>query len=811
METISNTYYLPLVLLSIIIAIIASFAALNIGIRINRAKKLAKLIWLLSGAFAMGMGIWSMHFIAMLAFHLAIPVSYNTKMVIVSVIPAVISSGLALFIISRPIMSKRQVFLGSFFIAAGIVSMHYTGMAAMEMGAEIVYNPYLWVLSAIIAFIASLVAICLLFYVSHNANTPRIWLRKVLSAFIMGFAISGMHYAGMSAASFKPHHHHDLSGSAFDGTFLAYTIGISMLIIFALVFISIFIDTRFESQSIESERKFRSVIESANDAIILADKNGRIISWNNGAQSIFGYEESEVVGNELQIIIAERFRDAHRISMERYLISGNPRVIGKTVELNGVRKSGDEFPIELSIATWLEEGNIYFSSIIRDITERKHTEEKINQMVYIDPLTGLSNRLLLNEHLSQAIDQANETKQTIGVMFLDLDRFKYINDTLGHAIGDQLLIEVANRILTCLDTNDKVYRQGGDEFIFLLPNTNTVVATEKARKIVELFSHSFMLNGYEVYITPSIGIAIYPADGSDLETLIKNADTAMYRVKEQGKNNFQFYTKEMNDIIAKKMKLEVALRKALVRNEFKVFYQPQINVITQKLIGVEALIRWQHPELGMIPPNDFIPLAEETGLIIPIGEWVLHEACRQNKTWQNEGHPKIRVSVNISSRQFHKSNLVAKVKDVLNVTKLNPKYLELELTESIIQDTKNAISTMYQLKEMGIHLSIDDFGTGYSSLSYLKTLPINNLKIDQSFIRNILTDSKDASLVESIINMAHNLDLKVIAEGVENIEHLHFLKSQKCNEAQGYLISRPIPAEEMLSFFKEKAVERILY
>ncbi len=806
MDTISSTYHLPLVLFSIMIAIIASFAALDLGVRINKSKGFSRYLWLSGGAFAMGLGIWSMHFIAMLAFHLHIPVTYNLTLVIASIIPAIFSSGLALFIVSRSFMRKSQVLIGAFFIATGIVSMHYTGMEAMVMNAKIEYNPFLLALSAIIAYVVSLVALLLLFLANQNYDSPGFWWRKSSSALIMGIAIAGMHYTGMSAATFKhDHRQSNMHTSLMDNTFLAYSIGIGILIILGLVFIGTFIKKRFESQSLESERKFRSVIESANDAIILADSKGIIISWNKGAQLIFGYQEKDVLGKNLQIIIPEKFREAHHKGMKRFNSTGKPHVIGKTVELFGLRKDGSEFPIELSLAAWLEDGETYFSSIIRDITERKKAEEKINQMVYRDPLTGLPNRHLLNDRLTLALDQASENKQTIGIMFIDLDRFKYINDTLGHAIGDRLLIEVSKRVQSCMGKADTLSRQGGDEFVVLLPNTTSDEITKKAHQIIDLFTQSFMLEP-EMFVTPSIGISLYPTDGKDIETLIKNADTAMYRAKEQGRNNFQYYTPDMNEVVSQKMKLEIALRKALERNEFKVYYQPQVDVTTGKTIGAEALIRWQHPEWGNIPPLEFIPLAEEIGLIIPIGEWVLYEACRQNKLWQNAGYPPLRIAVNISSRQFQQTNLVEIVSDILKETALEPQYLELELTESIIQDSKYAISTMEKLKAMGIHLSIDDFGTGYSSLSYLKLLPIQTLKIDQSFTRKIFEDSKDAALVHTIINMAHNLDLKVIAEGVETQEQLHFLQQRQCNEAQGYFFSRPISAEKLTSILNEQVV-----
>ncbi|NRD77337.1 EAL domain-containing protein [Bacillus sp. BRMEA1] len=758
----------------------------------------------------MGLGIWSMHFIAMLAFHLSIPVMYNVTLVIVSIIPAIISSGLALYIMSVFSKRKAQALLSALFIAIGIVSMHYIGMKAMEMRAVIHYNPLIVTLSAIIAFITSLVAIYLLFFVSQNAHIPRIWRKKTVSALIMGIAITGMHYTGMSAAHFQVYPHFLSSpGSPYGSTLLAYSIGIGILIILGLVFIGTIIDKQFESQSIESERKFHSLIESANDAIIIADCKGSIVLWNKGAQTIFGYEEKEVIGQNLQIIVPERYREAHRKGMQRYVTTRKPQVIGKTLEMHGLRKDGSEFPVELSLSSWQEHGNMFFSSIIRDVTERKLADEKINQMVYLDPLTGLPNRHLLNDRITQALEQETEHNQTIGIMFIDLDRFKFINDTLGHAVGDQLLVEAAQRIQACVGRSDTVCRQGGDEFIVLLPNTSSEEVSKKAKLILLLFNQSFVLNEHEMFVTPSIGISLYPSDGQDKDTLIKNADTAMYRVKEQGKNSFQFYTPEMNEIVSKKLQMEIGLRKALERKEFKLYYQPQVNVISGKLIGVEALIRWQHPEMGNISPADFIPLAEETGLIIPIGEWVLYEACRQNKSWQLEGFPPIRMAVNMSSRQFQHSNLIEVIHKVLKETELEPKFLELELTESIIQDSKHAITTMHKLKDMGIYLSIDDFGTGYSSLSYLKTFPIDTLKIDQTFTKNIFTDFKDASLVDTIINMAHNLELKVIAEGVETVQQLEFLQQRRCNEAQGYYFSRPISADEMSIVMKKQFLSKI--
>ncbi|MGN7457255.1 EAL domain-containing protein [Paenibacillus pasadenensis] len=807
-HSLDSSYNIILVILSVAIPILASYATLDLGIHINKSRGRARNVWTACGAISMGMGIWSMHFIAMLALHLSTPVTYNPMIVLVSIVPALLASFLALRLISQPTMRLSRALLSALFMAAGIVSMHYVGMEAMQMSATVRYDPLLWGLSAAIAFIASLTALYLMYSVKKQADQPNLWRRKTLAAVVMGVAVASMHYTGMAAASFHDHGGNPVSSdmSSLNNSLLAYAIGIGMLIILAMVFTSTYVNRRFESQSLESERKFRSVIESASDAIILADSRTIIQSWNRGAQLMFGYTEKEAIGRPLEMTIPDRFKQAHADGLRPYLALQPDDVpgAGRTLELYGLRKDGTEFPIELSLAVWEEEGQPFLSSIIRDITERKKAEHKINQMVYLDPLTGLPNRHLLNDRLKEALDQADESGLMIGIMFLDLDRFKYINDTLGHTMGDLLLVEVSIRLRECVDRQDTVSRQGGDEFIVLLPGTSYEDMTRKAQRILMTFSQAILVGNQEMYVTPSIGLSLYPADGNNRDTLIKNADTAMYRVKEQGKNNFQFYTPEMNEVVSRRMNLEIGLRKGIQKNEFTVHYQPQVDIKAGAVVGVEALIRWQHPKLGLISPAEFIPLAEETGLIIPIGEWVLREACRQNKEWQDEGLPPLRIAVNISSRQFQQSGFAEVVSRALKETGLEPKYLELELTESIVQNSAHAISIMHKLKEMGIFLSIDDFGTGYSSLSYLKLFPIDSLKIDQSFTRNLMQDSKDEALVHTIINMAHNLGLKVIAEGVETGEQLQYLLLRHCHEAQGYYFSKPVPPARISELLGEQ-------
>ncbi|GIO07111.1 hypothetical protein J31TS6_31390 [Brevibacillus reuszeri] len=429
-----------------------------------------------------------------------------------------------------------------------------------------------------------------------------------------------------------------------------------------------------------------------------------------------------------------------------------------------------------------------------DVTERKKAAEIIHYMAHYDSLTNLPNRTLFNETLRLALQQAKQKKQKIGVMFIDLDRFKNINDTLGHSIGDILLKAVAQRLLGCLRKGDSVSRQGGDEFAIFLTDVSREEVAVIAKRIIDKMAESVTLEHLELYITPSIGISLYPDDGEDIEVLLKNADAAMYLAKEQGKNNFQFFSEELHRSISKKLKLEGELRKALDERQFILYYQPKININTGKIIGTEALIRWEHPELGLIPPIQFIPIAEETGLIVKIGEWVMRTACQQTKEWQEAGYKDLSVAVNISLRQFMQNNLIEMIESILAETALEPKFLELEITESMALDATYTIRMLNRLKALGISISIDDFGTGYSSLSYLSQFPIDRLKIDQSFMRNLNTSNQ--AIVKTIIDMAHNMNIAVIAEGVETQTHVDFLKGQMCKEVQGYFYSKPLPYNE---------------
>lgn len=433
-----------------------------------------------------------------------------------------------------------------------------------------------------------------------------------------------------------------------------------------------------------------------------------------------------------------------------------------------------------------------------DITELKQAEEQIRFLAYYDPLTGLPNRIQLNDYIRSCISRLDRNKDFIVIMFLDLDRFKVINDTLGHATGDSLLKEAAARLRQSIGKNNMVSRTGGDEFVVVFPEIrNERTAAALAEKVVDLFREPFIIEGHELFITTSVGISLCPFDGEDMETLIKNADTAMYRAKENGRNNYQFYTMSMNAKALEKLRIENNLRKALEKEEFILHYQPQIDAVTGEITGSEALLRWVHPELGLVSPADIIPLAEETGLIIPIGDWVLYAACLQNKSWQEKFGILLNISVNVSARQFRHQNFVGRIAGILKTTGLDPSCLIIEITEnSIMHHTEKILASISQLKAMGVKIAIDDFGTGFSSLSYLKQFSMDILKIDKSFIHDITMDQNDSVITTAIINMAHTLNMRVVAEGVETREQLDFLRIHDCDEIQGYYFSKPLSVKD---------------
>lgn len=563
------------------------------------------------------------------------------------------------------------------------------------------------------------------------------------------------------------------------------------------------LDERRKAQQAIWEEKERAqvTLQSIGDAVITTDAEGNVEYLNSVAENLTGWKNDEAKGKPLPVvfdIINENTGGVVENPVTKCIREG--RIVGLANHTVLIHRGGYKFAIEDSASPIKNrEGQIIGAVLVfHDVSEKRQLLKQMIHQAYHDPLTGLSNRILFNDRLSLALAHAHRHKEMLAVLFIDLDRFKLVNDMMGHAKGDKMLKEVADRLVLRVRESDTIARLGGDEFTILLPQiSHEEDAAKVAQKVLQDFQEPWTIDEQEFLVTASIGIAFYPNDGEDAETLLKYADTAMYRAKDRGRNNYQLYTPAMNVKIMERLKMENNLRRALKQGELTVFYQPQVNTKTGRITGVEALVRWNHPDRGLFFPSEFIPLAEDTGLIVPLGEWVMRAACAQNKAWQDEGLCPIRVTVNISARHFAQQNLVETIAHVLELTGLDPNWLELEITESaLMKDVDFAIKTLYELKNMGVRISIDDFGTGYSSLNYLKRFPIHTLKIDRSFVRDIMGKLEDAAIVSTIIVLAQNLNLKVIAEGVETEQQLNFLKQRQCYDMQGYYFSRPIPAED---------------
>jgi diguanylate cyclase len=677
-----GTYNSWLVALSIVVAVLVSYTALKLAARVAAAAadRTVGRLWLFGGAVSMGTGIWSMHFIGMLAFSLPIPLRYDLLTTFVSLAIAIITSGLAIKIASGPHLGLARLGFGGLVMGAGISAMHYSGMAAIQIVPMIRYEPLLVAASIAIAVLASFAALWLAFRL-REGKSWLLLLARLTAAVIMGAAISGMHYTAMAASAFGPNSY-CRGGVVLNTDWLALTIGLIAVGLLAVT------------------------------------------------------------------LITEIF-DAHLTSRTK---------------------------------------------LHTDRLEKVNVE--LSHQATHDALTGLPNRLLFIDRLEQALAQAQRHSKRFAVMVLDLDRFKLINDSLGHAAGDQLLIEVARRLTTAVRKIDTVARVGGDEFLLIVSDLKEHDdAAAVAKKIIEAVGQSCRVGTVELQASPSVGISVYPEDGTDADALLAHGDEAMYCAKQRGGNTFQFFAAGMNAFTPARLELENDLRRALSLSQFELYYQPKADVVSGRVASVEALIRWHHPVKGMVSPDAFIPIAEETGLIIPIGDWVLQEACRQARAWQMSGMPPLRVAVNLSATQFRQPNLLDTIQAALAKNHLQPKFLEIELTESAVMTNAEAsVAILEQLSRMGVVVAIDDFGTGYSSMSYLRKFPIDRLKIDCSFVRDLGADADNTSIVQAIISLAHSLRLKVVAEGVETPEQLAHLKRLGCDQYQGYQFRAPAPA-----------------
>ena len=560
--------------------------------------------------------------------------------------------------------------------------------------------------------------------------------------------------------------------------------------------------TMSAKELVRANEEIHAVFQAIPDQLFHLDKNAQIISYQAGDRDHHYLTSDRLINHSLYDVIDREVMDKFKVAINQVLHRG----MAENFEFVIVHDK-KIFYYEARLMP-LKDGQIL--ALVRDITERKLASDQIAYLAYHDSLTGLPNNRLFKDRLEQGIAHARRNKKMLAVMFLDLDRFKLINDTMGHGVGDQLLQVTADRLTESIRDTDSVAfnriamsssvaRLGGDEFTILLEDIDDVMTVNRiAKRIIDNVSRPLFLNNHELYISTSIGISVFPNDGEDVDSLLRNADSAMYYAKDEGRNNFQFFTGAMNETSMEQLVLENSLRKALQNNELHLYYQPQLDIKSRKIVGVEALLRWKHAEKGFISPAVFIPVAEETGLIMEIGEWVMTEACKQGAVWRKAGYRPIKISVNLSAKQLKADHLCEFISNILSNTGMDAEHLGIELTESaIIMEPEMALARLKAIKALGVELSMDDFGTGYSSLSYLKRFPIDTLKIDQSFIRDIKLDQESALLVKAIIAMAHGMGMGVVAEGVEQQEQLEFLRANNCDTVQGYYFSRPVPANDL--------------
>ena len=554
----------------------------------------------------------------------------------------------------------------------------------------------------------------------------------------------------------------------------------------------------------EAVRRYESLFENATEGIFQTTPEGRYLSANPALARIYGHTTPDALISHL-----------HDIEHQLYVQPERRAEFVRLMQEQGtVRNFESQVYTRDGSIIWISEnarvvrhadGSVqFYEGTVVDITERREHEAALEYQAHHDSLTGLPNRALLPDRIEQAIAQAGRSGKQVAVVFVDLDHFKLINDSLGHHVGDRLLLEVASRLKTCVRGNDTVVRQGGDEFVLVLAEQqgeDDILAV--VSRLLDAVSQPWTDNGQEYGLSCSIGVSCFPQDGDEPGALLRSADAAMYQAKASGRSTYHFYTPELNQAVSERLELENSLRHALEREEFRVYYQPRIDVASSRIVGAEALIRWDCPGKGIVPPDSFISIAEETGLIIPIGQWILREACRQNSAWRRAGLPPIAVSVNLSPIQFRHTGLVDSVAAALTEAGLDPKSLELEVTESfVMHDAERINVAMQSLKALGVDIAVDDFGTGYSSLSYLKRFPVDRLKVDKSFVRDIDSDPDDAAIVRAIITLGHALNLRVVAEGVETAAHLDYLKLHGCDEVQGYYFSRPVPASQLESLLR---------
>jgi len=817
--TILDKSYNPyLVALSIIIAIISAFTSFGSLERIQASQgRLQQTLWVIFGAVSMGIGIWSMHFIGSLALILPISVSYNLNITLLSVIPAILASTVVLWLMDQTEFNLKRLLFCGVLLGSGIGTMHYTGMAAMELNASMIYLESIFILSIVVAIILATIALKINFEATHIDKYQFINIKQSISALVMGGAVSGMHYTAMQAVIFIPVENLNSFSKSINASVLS---GIIAVVVLLLLVVALLVPhmLRFKQivntlQKNEEDLKIAAIAFQTHEAILVTDADSKIIRINKAFTRIMGYSESDVLGKTPKILSSGKQDHFFYKNFWNTIINE-----GKwSGEIWNRRKNGEIFPEWQTVTAVKDKQDkiTHYISFFSDITEFKLAEKEIEKLAFYDPLTDLPNRRLLHERLEHELNIAKRYQRAGILFFLDLDHFKHINDSLGHSVGDQLLIQTAKRLQTLLRETDTAVRIGGDEFIILVSAQDGIhldlleQSSIIAEKIIDAINTPYLIGEHELFISTSIGITLYSGIDETVEILLKRADTAMYQAKDAGRNTFRFYQQSMQEAADSRLLIEKNLRVAISKNEICLHYQPQLSD-DNKLIGAEALIRWQHPELGMISPIEFIPIAEETGLIIPIGKWIVETVCKQINSWDNQELHIPHIAINISAKQFHQADFVSMLVHTVFEHNIKPGRVMLEITEGVfLGNLEEAVDKMKALKQSGFTFAIDDFGTGYSSLTYLKRLPFDQLKIDQSFVRGLINNTTDAAIVKAIIVMAKSMNLNLIAEGVETEEHLSYLSDFGCHEYQGYYFSKPLAVEQLSEYIKDRVFKNL--
>jgi diguanylate cyclase len=763
-----HAHDLRLVGLAAVICLLASFTAINLLNHVRSSTGHMRVVWLCVSATATGFGIWATHFIAMLAFSPGVPTAYNIALTFLSLIAAICLTGAGLAVALR---SKLGAWVGGAMVGGAIAAMHYTGMAAFEVQGWILWDPVLVPVSIALGGVLGAVALP----VGLRDNSLK---SKIFGALLLTLAICSLHFTAMAAAAIIPDPTIEFSAASLPTGWLAIAVAFASFIIILLAFAGLAIDLRDRRRAVLETDRMRGLANAAVEGLMVCDGQ-TVVTVNDSFVALVGTPAEKLIGAHLHQFFP------HEGTRLKLLEGANTPIEGDLLTADGSR-----CPVELILHPVDFAGKPHLAVAVRDLSARKNAEQHIRFLAHHDSLTGVPNRSTFNKKLDQEIELALATGRKIAVLCLDLDRFKEVNDLFGHATGDKTLQSVAARISGVLDDSQMLARLSGDEFAVLMPGlSNPTVAGRLAETILEVLQTGGEATGEpDVLISTSIGIAICPDDATDRQALLTHADTALYRAKNEGRGTYRYFVPAMGAAVHDRRMLEHDLRQAIARRELGLVYQPLKEIASGKVIGFEALLRWKHPTRGEVGPSEFIPIAEDTGVILSIGEWVLREACREAASWKQP----LTVAVNVSAVQIHNANFAHAVHEILFETGLAPSRLELEITETaLVRDLNRALATLRRIKMLGVRIAMDDFGTGYSSLSNLRAFPFDKIKIDRSFIKSVHVNDQAAAIVRSVLGLGRALSLPVLAEGVESASEFEFLEKENCDEAQGYLLGRP--------------------